>query len=219
MLLSPSPDTLWNEGKIAMHLTFLVGMTTGSHYMDYQKASHHVPRDAWERIKILSKPTEFKFYMGCFYSPIKFRVRRRVDIKFYPYRERAFATLYFTGNGKSFFAALRIPNYSGLVSLNFLQHLSFRKTGYFNRSMRLWASRVFGFKLNDHGLFDGSDGKTRVFEASSERQIFSRLKLIYREPGERQYWDALEPCDKDMKCDLRLTQSELKEDRKNQWVK
>lgn len=83
-----------------MHLTFLTGMTTGSHYTDYQKASQHVPKDAWERTKISSKQAQYKFYMGCMYSPIKPRVRRRVDIKFYPYRERAFATLYFTGNGK-----------------------------------------------------------------------------------------------------------------------
>ena len=83
-----------------MHLTFLFGMTTGLHYTDYQKASRHVPNYAWEKIKTSSKQTEYKFYMGCLYSPIKPGVRRRVDIKFYPYRERAFATLYFTGNGK-----------------------------------------------------------------------------------------------------------------------
>ena len=94
-------DALWNEGKIAMHLTFLVGMTTGSHYTDYQKASRHVPEDAWKGIKNVSNHhTEYKFYMGCLNSPVKPGVRRRVDIKFYPYRERAFATLYFTGNGK-----------------------------------------------------------------------------------------------------------------------
>lgn len=96
-------DALWNEGKIAMHLTFLVGMTTGSHYTDYQKVSRHVPKEAWARVNTPSTPskqTEHKFYMGCLYSPIKPSVRRRVDIKLYPYRERAFATLYFTGNGK-----------------------------------------------------------------------------------------------------------------------
>ena len=82
-----------------MHLTFLIGMTTGSHYKDYQKASRHVPKDAWEGTKSPSKMTEYKFYMGCFNSPIHPHRRRRVDIKFYPYRERAFATLYFTGNG------------------------------------------------------------------------------------------------------------------------
>jgi len=93
-------DALWNEGKISMHLTFLVGMTTGCHYTDYEKASRYVPKAAWERAMIQSKRTEYEFYMGCLNSPIKDHVRRRVDIKFYPYRERAFAMLYFTGNGK-----------------------------------------------------------------------------------------------------------------------
>ena len=84
-----------------MHLKFLIGMTTGSHYTDYLKASKHVPKSVWERTKILrSKQSDYKFYMGCFYSPVKPGIRRRVDIKFYPYRERAFAALYFTGNGK-----------------------------------------------------------------------------------------------------------------------
>jgi len=172
-----------------MHLTSLVGMTTGMHYTDYQKASQYVPKDAWKGMKTVSEQTEFKFYMGCLYSPIKAGVRRRVDIKFYPYRERAFATLYFTGNG------------------------------YFNRSMRLWATRMFSVKLSDHGLFDRGDGTTRVFEASTEREIFDRLQLVYREPHERDYWDALEPIDESLQSsNLQLTESELKDDRKYQWV-
>ena len=96
-----SEDKLWNEGKIAMHLTSLHGMTAGMTITDYQKASQHVSKDAWNRIKNSQRQTEYKFYMGCFYSPSKPQVRRRVDIKFYPYRERAFAMLYFTGNGKN----------------------------------------------------------------------------------------------------------------------
>merc|ERR1712113_509411 len=85
-----------------MHLTFLRGMTTGSHYKDYQQASQNVPKDAWERTKNISNRSDYtSFYMGCLRSPLKPGMRRRVDIKFYPYRERAFATLYFTGNGNS----------------------------------------------------------------------------------------------------------------------
>mgnify|MGYP001221257859 CR=1 FL=1 len=38
-------------------------------------------------------------YMGVFISPVDKEKRRRVDIKFYPYREKAFATIYFTGSG------------------------------------------------------------------------------------------------------------------------
>ena len=91
-----------------MHLTNLVGMTTGYHYTDYEKASRYVPKAVWEEAVKQSKHTEYDFYMGCLYSPSNPRVRRRVDIKFYPYRERAFAMLYFTGNGekKAVFAHL-----------------------------------------------------------------------------------------------------------------
>ena len=52
-------------------------------------------------------------YMGVFNSPVHSGKRRRIDIKIYPYRERVFAYLYFTGNG------------------------------HFNRSMRLWSKRKF----------------------------------------------------------------------------
>jgi hypothetical protein len=84
-----------------MHLTFLCGMELGLDYVDYQKASQNVPKEAWERTKI--NPLHRKsnaFYMGCAFSPIEPTKRRRIDIKLYPYRERSFATLYFTGNGK-----------------------------------------------------------------------------------------------------------------------
>ena len=64
-----------------------------------------------------------KSYMGVFSSPKLIGKMRRIDIKFYPYRERAFASIYFTGNG------------------------------FFNRSMRLYASRIKKMTLNDHGLF------------------------------------------------------------------
>ena len=181
---------LWSEGDIAFHLTSLHGMTTGLQCIDYQKASRNVPIHAWEKAKHSSRQNEYKFYMGCFNSPHHPNRRRRVDIKFYPYRDRAFAILYFTGNG------------------------------YFNRSMRLWATRVFGFKLSDQGMVARCDGRTRVFEATTEREIFDRLKLVYREPHERQYWDALEPVDDTMMPDLRMTEAQLNHDKKsNQWVK
>lgn len=38
-------------------------------------------------------------YMGVFNSPKIRGKHRRIDIKFYPYRERIYATVYFTGNG------------------------------------------------------------------------------------------------------------------------
>lgn len=90
--------------------------------------------------------------------------------------------------------------------------------GYFNRSMRLWATRMFNLKLSDHGLFDRTDGTTRMFEASTEREIFDRLELVYREVHERHHWDALEPINKVIKTDLKLTKPEFDDDRKHQWI-
>ena len=85
--------------------------------------------------------------------------------------------------------------------------------------MCLWTTRVFGWKLNENGVFERGDGKTRVFEASTEREIFDRLRLVYREPHERHYWDALEPLHETEKTDLTLNQPQLKDDlRNNVWV-
>ncbi len=201
-----------------MHLTFLIGMTSGRHYTHYYKASRHIPVQAWERTKIYSKPSEYKFYMGCFNSPVHPPRRRRVDIKFYPYRERAFATLYFTGNGRS--QCCVAMNVISLLVGNLTNYLNlFLNKGYFNRSMRLWATRVFHLKLSDQGLFSRDGNVREKFEPSSEREIFDRLKLVYREPHERQYWDALDPINDDVKPDLTLNKSELDHDRNtNQWV-
>jgi DNA polymerase/3'-5' exonuclease PolX len=126
--------------------------------------------------------------MGCLYSPVKFGTRRRVDIKLYPYRERIFATVYFTGNG------------------------------YFNRSMRLWAARRFNFRLNDHGLFSLADDRKRVLDASTEMEVFDFLKLVYKEPHERDCWDALEPIEGALEPDLHMTEAEFKEETKYVWV-
>lgn len=189
-------DDLWTTGKIAFHLTFLNGMMTGSSYEDYEEASHHVTQMAWratKRVPFATATSEHStFYMGCFYSPVHREKRRRVDIKFYPYRERIFATVYFTGNG------------------------------YFNRSMRLWATRRFNCKLNDHGLFDRSNEKKRMMEASSEKDLFDYLKLVYKEPDQRGNWDALEPMDAegvDSTLEIQeMTESELRADEQNRWV-
>ena len=123
-------DTLWREEHISFHLTFLPGMETGYKSEDYDKSCRYVPKEAWdtrkEKASQRGKAREghSSSYMGVFKSPTAKHKRRRIDIKFYPYRERIFASLYFTGNG------------------------------YFNRSMRLWAARKFNFTLNDHGLFE-----------------------------------------------------------------
>ena len=123
--------------------------------------------------------------MGCFKSPVEEGVRRRVDIKLYPYRERAFATVYFTGNG------------------------------FLNRSMRLWAKRVFNWRMSDHGLFDIPSGE-RVREATTEKEIFDYLELIYKEPHERDGFDACEPKEGTLDEDMQL--AEFEEDSKHIWV-
>merc|ERR1719253_429122 len=101
--------------------------------------------------------------MGVFRSPVHEGKRRRVDIKFYPYREKAFCKLYFTGSGT------------------------------FNRSMRLWATKSCKMTLNDHGLFKLNvsnhhqywkmrrDGKRQSrgerLDCKTERDIFKQLNL------------------------------------------
>ncbi len=165
-------------------------MTLGMNRDDYERHAKSVPPAAWRHNKPMTHySTEHdSFYMGCLYSPVKDNTRRRVDIKFYPYRERAFATVYFTGNG------------------------------YFNRSMRLWAKRVFNLRLSDHGLFDLANGGTRVLAASTEQEIFDFLKLVYKEPQERDNFDALEPKEGALNKDMQLSESEFKEESNYVWV-
>ena len=124
--------------------------------------------------------------MGVFNSPIKVGRRRRVDLKFYPFRERIFAALYFTGNG------------------------------FFNRSMRLWA-RNFGYQLNDHGLFH-RESKKRIMEATQEQEVFEKLELVYKEPHERDCFDALEPRQKGRPIDLEMSSHAFQEDNHHAWV-
>jgi len=116
--LSKIVDLLWEKGHLIYHLTFLPGMQTGSKVSDYVRSSRHIPREAWKWCKpvgyLTSKGHSGSSYMGVMKSPVVAGRRRRIDIKFYPWRERIFAAIYFTGNG------------------------------YFNRSMRLWAGRKFG---------------------------------------------------------------------------
>jgi len=113
--------------------------------------------------------------MGVFHSPVHQGKRRRVDIKFYPYQEKATAKLYFTGSGT------------------------------FNRSMRLWATKSCRYTLNDHGLFKldvssqyyGMDrnskrkARTERIECKTEREIFDALNLEFRAPSERICFDSV----------------------------
>ena len=95
-------NILWESGHIAFHLTFLSGMKTGLNSRDFQDSGHSIPNHAWELSMgtgDVSTGEKSSSYMGVFNSPVETGKRRRVDIKLYPYRERIFASLYFTGNG------------------------------------------------------------------------------------------------------------------------
>jgi DNA polymerase lambda len=187
-------DLMWKRGHLAFHLTFLSGMKTGSTIADYQESSRYIPRDAWEGSKVVgysstrSSEKSSSSYMGVLKSPVVEGRRRRVDFKFYPYRERIFASLYFTGNG------------------------------YFNRSMRLWAGRKFNFILNDHGLFS-SGTVDRVMEASEEREVFEKLQLVYKEPVERDCFDACEPKEGIVEMeDMEITEAEFFSGNAHVWI-
>jgi len=103
---------LKRRGHVAYHLTpYLEGMTYGgendsqSSHDFSQEAPPPPPESAADGRQSSAS------YMGVFCSPAVTGKMRRIDIKFYPYRERVFASLYFTG------------------------------CGWFNRSMRRWVTR------------------------------------------------------------------------------
>jgi DNA polymerase lambda len=189
-------DTLWREEHISFHLTYLPGMETGYGYESDHKSSRYVPEKAWEnnskekaspRGKAREGRSSSSSYMGVFNSPTETNKRRRVDIKFYPYRERIFAALYFTGNG------------------------------HFNRSMRLLAARQFDFTLNDHGLFKRGTQDRVMEEASHEKEVFDKLGIQYREPEDRDCFDAVVP-KAGSKSDLEMDQTELRKDNEHVWI-
>lgn len=151
---------LKDQGHIAYHLTHIPGIEKSK--SDSQSSEGRAQPIKYELYRTAQS------YMGVFNSPVFKGVRRRIDIKFYPYRERAFAYLYFTG------------------------------CGWFNRSMRLWASRKKSWTLNDHGLFPDDRRATHnvpgpdeqlLLEATSESHVFDALGLVYKQPHERNCFD------------------------------
>ena len=186
--LGETIDDLRLAGHLVHHLTHVSGMKRDM----YETLSPSIASK-------LTKPRKYgterggthtcSSYMGIFKSPLVENRVRRVDIKFYPYRERVFASLYFTGNG------------------------------HFNRSMRLWATRKFNYTLNDHGLFHCDSGD-RIIEASSEKEVFEKLKMIWKEPSERDSFDAVEVLeDEQLLAEIELSRSELRnESEAFRWV-
>lgn len=131
-------------------------------------------------------------YMGVFQSPTVRGKHRRVDIKFYPYRERICATMYFTGNG------------------------------YFNRSMRLFVKRRKQMKLDDHGLFTqpiGSHYEGKRIKVKSEKELFDYLGLVWREPHERDCFDAVRlKANNEVFLGEDMDQKEMNSDSKHAWI-
>jgi DNA polymerase/3'-5' exonuclease PolX len=171
-------DRLRQRGHIAYHLTHLTGMREEE--SSQSSASQQVPPP---------EPGPYPHsssYMGVFYSPTAGKKRRRIDIKFYPYRERAFASLYFTGNG------------------------------WFNRSMRQWSKRAKQMTLNDHGFFSIQRQEKRLpIEADTERQVFDILGLVYKEPTERDCFDAVIPIEGGS---IEMSRSDLFPTSNEKWI-
>ena len=168
-LLPELVNNLWRNGHIAHHLTNLPGLQTESYANSQEgslpKTSHSTLRSSKNLYK-KSKPEEMigcATYMGVYFSPTKSGKRRRVDIKIWPYLQKPYASLYFTG-GK-----------------------------YFNRSMRLYAKRQFNWKLNDKGLFDLKTGERVITTVCTEKDLFEKLQLIYKAPRDRKFFDDVHP--------------------------
>lgn len=179
-MLGEVVEKLLDAGSMAFHLTLISGMKV-------RKKDEFNEGGFNDCVAVPCKEKADKYsgssYMGVFNSPAVAGKRRRVDIKFYPYRARAFCWLYFTGNG------------------------------FFNRSMRLWATRKHGLKLNDHGLYT-REGEQSVLEVSEEREVFSYLGLEWKEPHERDCFDAVVGDDDPDK----ISATERNEERDHQWI-
>ena len=181
---------LRRKGHFAHHLTWLPGMDEGE-YNDslpdwIQRHLGGMPAEKKTRTNMTG--TTCSSYMGIFVSPLCHKKLRRIDIKFYPSRERIFALLYFTGNG------------------------------YFNRSMRLWSLRKFHWTLNDHGLFE-QKSKVRVMDSvHSEQQVFEKLKLVWKEPHERDSFDAVTGIDQTVSNLDGFSSVEFHQESAHQWI-
>jgi DNA polymerase lambda len=164
-------DKLMNEQHISHHLTDI--MTGPIRESDWSND----PSSAAAKHNQQQRHNGVQSYMGIFNSPIHTGKKRRVDIKFYPYKCRSFASIYFTGNT------------------------------LFNRSMRMYATKVKRLHLSDRGLKPivrpgqetltcGNNGDYTVktsLEATTEEEVFDHLGLVYQPPTERDGFDAVIP--------------------------
>jgi DNA polymerase/3'-5' exonuclease PolX len=185
-------DDLRQSGDILHHLTFISGMKHEL-FETLSAADLCQLKDGESHVRTQDKKDKFSSssWMGVFASPIVKGMCRRVDIKFYPYIERVYASLYFTGNG------------------------------HFNRSMRLWATRKFNYRLSDHGLEQKDTQMTVLENPSSEKEVFDFLNLQWKEPCERDGFDAVEGKDTgELSFQLEeMTKGDLLRDKiENRWI-
>lgn len=157
-------DDLMTSGYISHHLTFISGMNVDKfESLPKAIAKHLTSPSQYGRSREKKDKYVSSSWMGIFHSPFCKGKHRRVDIKFYPYSVRTYAALYFTGNG------------------------------HFNRSMRLWATRKFNYKLSDLGLFDKDTNHCVMGQIPvHEKEVFDKLNLVWKEPSERDCFDAVE---------------------------
>ena len=190
---------LKRRGHIAYHLNHVEGVSDSvlENSSEASEMGDLITKQPSETFKFTKNGQEqpgSASYMGVFFSPMKPGIRRRIDIKLYPFAQKAFATLYFTGSS------------------------------YFNRSMRLWATRKKAMSLNDHGIYPikisgaavkatarGKEFISDSIGASTEREIFDLLGLEYRHPHERDCFDAV--VEKGSSKPITLDSEFVKEDR------
>ena len=72
------------------------------------------------------------------------------------------------------------------------------------------------YTLNEHGLYN-TGTNCRVLEADEESQIFDKLNLIYKEPHERDCFDAVIPKTEEQ-MDFELADHEKKVEASYKWV-
>ena len=165
-------NKLEEKGYIAHHLNQVEGMTGAikkQHIGKKKRDESGYDEEAF--LKSLKEEDSAYSYMCIFNSPVQRGKHRRVDLKLYPYQDRAYASLYFTGNTA------------------------------FNRSMRSYAMQRKNYGLSDHGLYPLQDAdrlkrhqqrrqyRCGRIHASTEEEIFEKLGLVWRGPTERKCFD------------------------------
>jgi DNA polymerase beta thumb len=88
--------------------------------------------------------------------------------------------------------------------------------------MRLLASRQFNYKLSDHSLVDLATERQVLTNPNSEKDVFRILKMKWKEPEERDCFDAVESVDPTNNLTAQLSEGfsvrDLKQEEGHAWV-